>query len=145
LFGTALVWLAVTLVADGLVGGAILDAISANPDPSVARTLILGTLLIYNGSTAFVMTALFLAVAGVATLGTRLLPAWAGWLALIGAALCLVFAPTMFAGPVDYTNAYNVGGWAPAAIANFPPALWFVAASVLLLFSRGSQSHSIGG
>ena len=136
LFGAALVWLAVTLVADGLAGGAVLDAISADPDPSVTRALILGTMLIYNGSTAFVMTALFLGVAGVATLGTRVLPAWTGWLAFIGAGLCLICAPTLFAGPVDYDRMYNVGGFIPAAIANFPPALWFVATSTALLFQR---------
>lgn len=140
LFGTALVWLAVTLVADGLAGGAVLDAISAHPDPSVTRALILGGLLIYNGSTAFVMTALFLATAGVATLGTSLLPAWTGWLALIGAGLCLLFVPVMFAGPVDYERMYNVGGFVPAMIANFPPALWFVAASITLLFGRAGPA-----
>ena len=118
-FGVAAVWLAVTLVADGLAGGAVLDAISVDPDPSATRALILGTLLIYNSSTAFVMTALFLAVAGVATLGTRILPKWTGWLAVVGAALCLAFAPAMFAGPVDYRRVYNVG-LCPCADRQFP-------------------------
>lgn len=136
LFGAAAVWLAVTLVADGLAGAAALDAISTRPDPSVTRALILGTMLIYNGSTAFVMTALYLSAAGLATLGTRVLPTWTGWLALIGAALCLGAVPTMFAGAVDYARLYNVGGFLPALIANFPPAAWFVAVSVLLLRRR---------
>jgi len=142
LFGTALVWLAVTLVADGLAGGAVLDAISAHPDPVVTRALILGTLLIYNGSTAFVMTALFLAVAGVATLGTRVLPAWTSWLAFIGAGLCLIVAPTTFAGPVDYDRMYHVRCFVPALIANFPPVLWFVAASIALLVQRRIPTQS---
>jgi hypothetical protein len=133
LFGTAVVWLGVTLVADGLAGGAILDSISKEPDPSVVRGLILGTLLIYNSSTAFMMTALFLAVASFATLGTRILPAWTAWLAFIGAALCLAFVPAMYSGPVDFNKFYNVGGFGPALIANFPPAIWFASVSILLL------------
>jgi hypothetical protein len=133
LFGAAAVWLGVTLVADGLAGGTALDAIGSNPDPSVARALLMGTLLIYNSSTAFVMTALFLGVAGFGILGTKILPAWTGWLAYVGAALCLLFVPTMFNGAVDYKAVYNVGGWAPAAIANFPPALWFLAVGIMLI------------
>jgi hypothetical protein len=43
---------AVTIVADGLEGGAVLDTLNGNPDPSAVRALIAGTLLIYNGSTA---------------------------------------------------------------------------------------------
>jgi hypothetical protein len=133
LFGAAVVWLGVTLIADGLAAGATLDAISDAPDPSVIRALILGTLLIYNGSTAFVMTAFFLAVAGCATHVTRFLPRWTAWLAFTGAALCLAFIPTMYAGAVDYARFYNVGGFAPALAANFLPALWFAAVSLYLL------------
>jgi hypothetical protein len=136
LFGSAAVWLAVTLVADGMTGGATLDAISGAPDPSSIRALTLGTLLIYNSSTAFVMTALFLAVAGVATLGTRVLAAWTGWLALGAAALCLACAPAMYGGAVNYRGFYNAGGWGPVVAANFPPALWFLCASLLLLLGR---------
>ncbi|MFZ2071504.1 MAG: hypothetical protein WAV32_07930 [Halobacteriota archaeon] len=64
-----MVWLAVTLVADGLEGGAVLDALSGKADASAVRALIEGTLLIYNGSTAFAMTAMFLAAAGVYCIG----------------------------------------------------------------------------
>jgi hypothetical protein len=136
LFGAAVVWLAVTLVADGLAGGATLDSISSQPDPSAVRALILGTLLIYNGSTAFVMTAMFLAVAGFATLGTRVLPAWTGWLAFVGAALCLACVPTMYGGPVDYAGLYNAGSFRPALVANFPPAIWFATVSIVMLRKR---------
>ena len=50
LFGAAVGWVAVTVVADGLEGGAVLDTLNGNPDPSAVRALIAGTLLIYNGS-----------------------------------------------------------------------------------------------
>jgi len=75
------VWLSVTLVANGLEGGIALDTLNNNADPSVARSLTMGYLLIYNGSIAFVMTAVFLAAAGYATLATGFLPRWTGWLA----------------------------------------------------------------
>lgn len=136
MFGSAAVWLGVTLVADGLAGGAVLDAVSAAPDPSSIRALILGTFLIYNGSTAFVMTALFLAAAGFATLATKALPAWTGWLALFAAGLCLACVPAMYGGPVEYRTFYNPGGFGPAVIANFPPLFWLLAVSVILIRRR---------
>jgi hypothetical protein len=49
-FGSALVWLEVTLVADGLEGGAGLDALSGMLMRRQSELLIEGTLLIYNGS-----------------------------------------------------------------------------------------------
>ena len=48
MFGTFIVWIAVTLVADGLQGGAVLDTLGGKPDPSAVRALIEGTLLIYT-------------------------------------------------------------------------------------------------
>jgi hypothetical protein len=135
LFGSAIVWLAVTLVADGLAGGAVLDAISSQPDPSVVRALTLATILIYNSATAFVMTAMFLTVAGLATLGTQILPAWTAWLAFVGAALCLACVPTIYGGPVNYTG-FTAGSFVPALVANFPPAIWFVTVSSMLLRNR---------
>src|SRR6266540_1554449 len=47
-FGALAVWVGVTLVANGLEGGAALDARSGHGDPSVARALTMGYLLIYN-------------------------------------------------------------------------------------------------
>ncbi len=136
LFGAALIWIAVTLVADGLEGGAVLDALSGNANPSAVRSLIEGTLLIYNGSTAFVITGMFLAAAGYATFATGVLPRWTGWVAYIGAALCAACVPAMFAGAVNYRGFYNPGGWGPTIIANFPPTLWFLVASISLIRKR---------
>jgi hypothetical protein len=144
LFGAAVVWLAVTLVADGLAGGAVLDSISSQPDVSAVRALTMGTILIYNSSTAFVMTAMFLAVAGFATLGTRVLPAWTGWLALVGAGLCLACVPAMYGGPVNFVGLYNAGSLGPALVANFPPAIWFAAVSLVTLCKQGASVGRIG-
>jgi hypothetical protein len=135
-FGAALVWLAVTLVADGLEGGAVLDALSGNADASAVRALIEGTLLIYNGSTAFVMTGMFLAAAGYATLATGVLPSWTGWAAYVGAVLCVACVPAMYGGAVNYSGFYNAGGWGPAVIANFPPAIWFLVAGISMIRKR---------
>lgn len=130
------VWGGVTLVGNGLEGGAALDALNGTGDPSVARALTMGYLLIYNGSIAFIMTALFMAAAGYATLVTGILPRWTGWLAYAASVLCLVCIPAMYMGPVDPTRFYNAGGWGAAIIANFPPLLWFLVVGVLLIWKR---------
>jgi hypothetical protein len=127
------VWLGVTLVANGLEAGIALDTLSGNADPSVARALTMGYLLIYNGSIAFVMTALFLAAAGYVTFATGILPRWTGWLAYAATALCVISIPAMYGGAADPHGIYNVGGWGPAIIANFPPLLWFLAVGVVLI------------
>jgi hypothetical protein len=128
------VWLGVTLVANG----AVLDTLRGDADPSVVRALTMGYLLIYNGSIAFVMTALYLAAAGYATLATRILPRWTGWLAYAATVLCVVSIPAMYGGPADPARFYNAGGWGPAIIANFPPLLWFLVAGIFLIRKRHS-------
>ena len=136
-FGAAVVWLAVTLVADGLEGGAVLDTLRGQADPSAVRGLIQGTILIYNGSIAFAITGLFLAAAGWATFDSGVLPRWTAWVACVAAALCAISIPAMFNGPVDFAGFYNAGGWGPAIIANFPPLIWFLVVGVLLIRKQG--------
>lgn len=133
---TMSVWVGVTLVANGLEGGIALDTLNGNGDPSVARALTMGYLLIYNGSIAFVMTAFFLAVAGYATFVTEILPRWTGWLAYVATLLCVISIPAMYYGPVDPSGFYNAGGWGPAIIANFPPLLWFLVVGILLIRNK---------
>jgi len=138
------IWVGVTLVANGLEGGAALDALMGSGDPSVARALTMGYLLIYNGSIAFIMTALFMAAAGYATLATGILPRWTGWLAYAASVLCLVCIPAMYVGPVDPTRFYNAGGWGAAIIANFPPLLWFLVVGILLIRTRQTFASTEG-
>ena len=114
-------WLGVTLVANGMEGGAALDTLAPEADPSVVRVLTLGYLLIYNGAIAFIMTALYVAAAGYASVVAGLLPRWTGWLAAIATVLCLACIPAMYAGPADSARFYNAGGWG-AAIMDQPPA-----------------------
>lgn len=127
------IWVGVSMVGGSLEGGAVLDTLGGNADPSAVRSLIEGYLLLYNGATAFVMTGLFLGAAGYATFATGILPRWTGWLAYIATALCAISVPTIYVGQVDYTKFYNVGGWGAAIIANFPPLFWFLAVSLLML------------
>lgn len=135
---SAVVWLAVTLAADGLMGGAVLATLQGTSDVSAALPLVFGTLLIYNGSIAFAITGLFMAAAGWATLDSGVLPRWTGWIAWISAVLCALSIPAMFAGPADASGFYNPGGWGPAIIANFPPLIWFLVVGVVLI--RQSRS-----
>ncbi len=135
-FGALAVWVGVTLVANGLEGAAAIDTLRGQADPSAVRGLIEGTLLIYNGAIAFAVTGLFLGAAGYATFATGVLPRWTGWVAYAGAALCALFVPTMYGGPVDTSRFYNVGGFGPALVANFPCAIWFLVASLAMIRKR---------
>jgi hypothetical protein len=142
-FGAMAVWIGVTLVANGLEGAAALDTLGGKADPSAVRALTEGTLLIYNSSIAFAITGFFLGVAGYATFATGVLPRWTGWVAYIGVLLCAVCVPAIYGGPVDSTRFYNAGGWGPAIIANFPPAIWFVVASIALLRKREAVATTL--
>jgi hypothetical protein len=142
-FGAMAVWVGVTLVANGLEGAAALDTLGSKADPSAVRALTEGYLLIYNGSIAFAITGLFLGAAGYATFATGVLPRWTGWIAYIGTALCAASVPAMYGGPVNFSGFYNAGGWGPVVIANFPPAVWFVAASVSMLRRREAVATTL--
>ena len=135
------VWAGVTLVANGLEGGVALDTLNGNADPSVARALTMGYVLIYNGSVAFVMTALFLAAAGYATFAAGILPRWTGWLAYAATLLCVISVPAMYGGRLD-PSGYNAAGCGAAIIANFPPLLWFLVVGILLVRKRRSEAAS---
>jgi len=144
LFGAAAVWIGVTLVANGLEGGAALDTLKGNADASAVRALIDGTLPIYNGPIAFVITALFVGAAGYATFSTGILPRWTGWIAYLAAALCVISVPAIYAGPLDYGGFYNAGGWGPAIIANFPPLIWFLVVGIVMVRRKATASGAPG-
>ncbi len=130
------VWWAVSLVADSLEGAAVLDTVGGMADPTAVRTLVEATLLIYNGSIAFAVTGLFMACAGYAIVASGALPKWSGWLAWISAALCVIAIPSMYANVVDHTGFYNVAGWGPAIVANVPPLIWLLTASIYMIRKR---------
>jgi len=135
-FMAGVVWWAVSLVADGLDGGAVLDTVGGMTDPTVVRALVEGTLLIYNGSVAFAVTGLFMASAGYAVLATGAMHKWIGWLACFSAALCVVAIPSMYANVVDHNGFYNAAGWGSVIVANVLPLLWFFVASISMIRKR---------
>jgi hypothetical protein len=130
------VWWAVSLVADSLEGAAVLDTLGGMAEPTAVRALVEATLLIYNGSIAFAVTGLFMAAAGYAIVASGALPKWTGWLAWISAALCVVAIPSMYADVVDHNGFYNVAGWGPAIVANVPPLIWLLTASIFMIRKR---------
>lgn len=131
-FVAGAIWWAVSLVADGLEGAAVLDTLG-NINPTIVRALVEATLLIYNGAIAFAVTALFMGTAGFAILKTKALPRWIGWLGLITAVLCFVAIPAMYGSAVDTNGFYNAAGWGPIIIANVPGLIWFFAASIAMI------------
>jgi hypothetical protein len=136
---TGAVWWAVSLVADGLEGGAVLDTVGT-PDLGVIRALEEATLIIWNGAIAFAVTGFFMALAGYAILGTGALPRWVGWFAWVSAILCALSIPAMFVGSMDHNQFYSPVGWGPMIVANVPPLIWFLVASIFMI--RKSQIYT---
>lgn len=142
-FGAGLVWWAVSLVADSLEGAAALDTLGGMADPTAIRALVEGTLLIFNGSIAFAVTALFMAAVGYVTLATGALPKWTGWLACASAILCVVAIPSMYGTVVDSSGFYNVAGWGPAISANLLPLIWIFSASISMMMKGKAVASSM--
>ena len=72
-----------------------------------------------------------LASAGWALLATGALPRWIGWLALGGAVINLIAAPSIYGG-TDYTAFYSASGWI-TYIAQLTWVAWFAIASVAMI------------
>lgn len=120
------------LVADGLQGGAALDA-SSKAEPAVVRGLFEASYVFY-GAIGLIVAALMLASAGAAILATGALPRWIGWLALGGAVVNLIAAPSIYGG-TDYTAFYSASGWI-TYIAQLTWVAWFAIASVGMIRRR---------
>jgi len=141
-FGIGLVYATLTLVADSLQGTSALDALSARPDPSVIRALTEAQFLLF-GSVGLILMALLMAAAGYAITASKALPGWSGWVGYAGAAVCLCFVPSMFAGAPDLTGFYNPAGWGPTGVAaGFPLAVWSIVVCILMLRKRPLASLS---
>ena len=127
-FGSAIALSAVTLVAASLEGGQALDAANGLADPSAIRALGDGYILIYQ-SIGCILIALFSAAVGYATMGTRVLPRWTGWIAYVAAILNLVAVPIgLSIAPIAILTV--------AVIADFPLQIWFLIVSIMLIRKR---------
>jgi len=142
-FGAGLLWMAVTLVADSMMGGAALDTLEGKADPTAVRALVEGALLMLNGPMAFVTTGLFLGAAGYASWATGALPRWSAWLAYAGAGLCAASVPAMYAGTLDQARFYNAMGWGPIIVGSFPPIFWILAAGILMVRKREATPQPV--
>ncbi len=129
-FAAGIVWWTVSLVADGLEGGAVLLTLDGNASPELVQALVYGTLLIYNGSIAFAVTGFFMGTIGFAIMSTKILPKWIGWLSWISFIMCIIAIPAMYTDIVDTKGFYNAAGWGPVIVANIPPLIWIFAVSI---------------
>jgi hypothetical protein len=135
-YGSGIAYVAVTLVGDGMEGGAALDAAGDAPDVHVIRALTLGHSLLF-GSIGCVLTALVAAASGYVTIVSGALPRWTGVLAVIVSGANIAAVATVFGGTDD--SFHSVGGWGTAALATFPWLVWVVCVGVVVL--RGHRDH----
>ena len=132
-FGAGLVDATLALVGFVLLGGAALDTINHQANPTLVSTLGEATTLAF-GAIGLITQALFLAAAGYAILGTTVLPRWTGWVAYVGAILCLVAVPAVYVGSgptAFYTADGYVGFLGPLAY-----LVWLLSAGISLLMKR---------
>jgi len=104
-------------------------------DPTLVGSGAEGALVIY-GPVGRILTAAFLAVAGVAIVRVRVLPAWVGRTAFVLAAVQLAFAGTFFSG-TNPAQFLSVNGWHLPVLGGLF-ALWILAVSVALLRKPGT-------
>jgi hypothetical protein len=137
-FGTGLVFVTLTLVADSLQASTAIDALNPPGDGVIIRTMWESTLLMY-GAVALWLMALFMAILSYVTLLSGALPKWSAWVGYACALACLVFVPTMFVHHVDTMGFYNPAGWGAEAIANgFPLAAWMIVVGLLMVRKRAT-------
>jgi hypothetical protein len=137
-FGAGLVVITLELVGDALQGAAALDTFY-KADPSVVRGLMEGSFPFY-GAVGLMMSALFLASAGYATLATAVLPKWTGWFAYAAAVGNLTAAPSILLGP-DYRAFYTATGYV-TMIGQGLLVLWFLVAGVSMIVAKREAAPS---
>ena len=136
-FGAGLVFVAVTLVGDSMEGGAALDVIALEPDPSVIRALIVGQSIMF-GSTGAVLLALVSATAAYLTFASGALRRWTGILATLTAAANLALAVLGFGG-TSPSSFFASGGIGNALLGIFPWLVWVFCAGVTTLRGHGTD------
>jgi hypothetical protein len=103
-------------------------------DPTLVGSGAEGALVIY-GPVGRILTAAFLAVAGVAMVRARLIPAWVGWAAFALGAVQLAFVGTFFSG-TNPAQFFSINGWYLPVLGGLL-GLWILSVSVALLRQRG--------
>ena len=136
-FSAGIAYVVVTLVGDGMEGGAALDASVDGGSGTVIRALTVGHALFF-GSIGCVPTALVSFASGYITLISGALPRWTGWLAIVVAIPNLVLVGTAFGG-TDDTSFRAAGGWGSVVFGTAPWLLWIVSVGVVVI--RGRAGH----
>ena len=136
-FSAGIAYVVVTLVGDGLEGGAALDATVDGGNGTVIRALTVGHALFF-GSIGCVCTALVSFASGYITLISGALPRWTGWLAIAVAIPNLVLVGTAFGG-TDDTSFRAAGGWGSVALGTLPWLIWVVSVGFVLIRDRADH------
>jgi hypothetical protein len=136
-FAASLVWLTLSMVAQSMEAGTAI-ASEVPIDPTTQGPLAPGQFLMW-GSIGRLMSALFLAAAGMSILRTRLLPVWTGRAAYAIALINLAFVPSMYFGR-DAARFYSAVGWGTTATVPGLILCWILAASVVM-FRNPGQAH----
>jgi hypothetical protein len=131
IFGIAVLYVGLQLVADALQGAGALDA-AVGANPSTVRALFKGSVPLYS-SIGLVPAGFLLAFAGYATSTSGVLPKWTGWVAYAGSIIILADAPTIYLGFSGLT--FGISGLF-AGVAEFWMPLWILIASVIILRKR---------
>lgn len=136
-FGAGLVFVTVTLIGDSMNGGAALDTIGMEPDPSAIRALTEGYTLMF-GATGCVLIALICGAGGYVTLASGALPRWTGWVAIAVSITSVLVVPTMFNG-TSTADPFSAGGVVVTVFATFPFFAWSVAVGIVTIGGRRSS------
>ncbi len=140
-FGAGLVYATLALVGFVLLGGAALDTINHQANPTLVSTLGVASILA-SGAIGLITEALFLAAAGYAILGAGVLPRWTGWLAYVAAILNLIAVPAVYAGSgpsAFYTADGYVTFLGPLAY-----LVWLLSASISMVVKREAAAPTRG-
>lgn len=138
-FGAGLVFVTVTLIGDAMNGGAALDTVGMEPDPTAIRALTEGYTLMF-GATGCVLIALICGAGGYVTLVSGALPRWTGWVAVVVAITSVLVVPTMFNG-TSTADPFSAGGDVVTVFATFPFFAWSVAVGIVTI--RGRRPNSV--
>lgn len=129
-FAAGLVYTVIYLVGFVVIGGAVLDTVNSKADPTVVSALGEASVPAL-GAVGQITATLFLASAGYAIIGTRLLPGWTGYVAYVAALLNLVAVPAIYAGSGP-TSLYTADGYI-GIIGVVAYVIWLLGAGISLL------------
>jgi hypothetical protein len=134
IYGTGLLFVAVSLVAISLEAGVVFGAPDGTLDPTIHGPLADGNILIH-GSIKRLLTVVLLVPAGYVIVRSGMLPRWVGRAAYTIALVNLAFVPSLYFGK-DATEFYSALGWGNSAFTASFLGLWITVVGIILLSRR---------